>query len=262
MGFGQRGIRDEVKINRLPLRIPTRGLLVDLREESPSCPFYKGGASNGGILTQIHKLIQPQGKILMIPCRKMIPCRNMYSPLSLFSSALLLLSSISSASVDTKPQTLVVDTFSVTKRQQSTLWMEASRNDISMFSVKQENQNSFTRIFTKGGCTSLGKLFRFSAQQYPHLSWKWRINQLPDGGNETRKDKHDSGASVYIVFKGNFKLNNILKYVWSSSLQVGTVISSPYNKNAKIIVLRSGNEETGNGFRTCRHQSRLQASLR
>ena len=112
MGFGQRGIRDEVKINRLPLRIPTRGLLSRFKRRIPLLPLYKG-ASNRGFL-QIINSFNPKGKILMIPCRKMIPCRNMYSPLSLFSSALLLFS-ISSASVDTKPQTLVVDTFSVTK---------------------------------------------------------------------------------------------------------------------------------------------------
>ena len=74
------------------------------------------------------------------------------------------------------------------------------------------------------------------------------MHNLPEGGNETQRGKNDSGAAIYIIFKGNFRLNNILKYVWSSSLPIGTVTSSPYNKRAKVIVLKSGAGNVGKWF--------------
>ncbi len=172
--------------------------------------------------------------------------RLIYTKFSIRVMTLLSLFSFSTASVlEKKPQSLVIDTFTSYGNSKIPAGWRPSRNDTSMFSVRNEKQNFFTRIFTKGGCTSIGKLFRFSAREYPILTWKWRVNSLPEGAKEDKKDANDSGASVYIIFKGNFKLNNILKYVWSSTLPEGTVTGSPYNKNAKIIVLRSGGTDTG-----------------
>ena len=121
----------------------------------------------------------------------------------------------------------------------------ASRDDLSMYSFGKENDNTFIRITSKGDCTSIGKQFSCSIEKYPFLSWRWRVHQLPDGASELERKKNDSGAAIYVVFKGLFKLNPIIKYVWSSSLPIGTVAPSPYNKNAHIIVLQSGAKKLG-----------------
>lgn len=120
-----------------------------------------------------------------------------------------------------------------------------SRKDISMFSIQKEMDKEFLRIQTGGGCTSIGKQHNFSVEHYPFLSWKWRVHKLPSGGDETRRDKNDSGAGIYVIFKGKFKLNNIIKYVWSSTLPAGTITNSPYNNRTRIVVLRSGAEKKG-----------------
>jgi hypothetical protein len=96
-----------------------------------------------------------------------------------------------------------------------------------MFSIQKEMDEEFLRVKTEGGCTSIGKKHNFSVEHYPFLSWKWRVHQLPSGGDETKKNKNDSGAGVYVIFKGKFKSNNIIKYVWSSTLPPGTIINSP-----------------------------------
>lgn len=116
----------------------------------------------------------------------------------------------------------------------------ATRDDLSMFSFGKENDNTFIRITSKGDCTSIGKQFSCSIEKYPFLSWRWRVHKLPDGATELDRKKNDSGAAIYVVFKGLFKLNPIIKYVWSSSLPIGTITPSPYNKNTQIIVLQSG----------------------
>jgi hypothetical protein len=114
----------------------------------------------------------------------------------------------------------------------------ASRKDISMYSSVTEMGHHFLRVSTTGGCTSIGKQYHYSATDFPFLTWKWRIHKLPKGGNESIKDKNDSGAGIYVIFKGQLKMNTIIKYVWSSTLPKGAQTTSPYNSRTKIIVLR------------------------
>jgi hypothetical protein len=121
----------------------------------------------------------------------------------------------------------------------------ASRKDCSMFTIISESDDNFVRLNVQNKCTSFGKPVTFSTDSMPFLKWKWRVITLPEGGCENKKSKNDSGAGVYVVFKGAFKLNKIIKYVWSSTLPVGTTVASPYNSSTKIIVLQSGNENLG-----------------
>ena len=167
------------------------------------------------------------------------------------TAVLSLLSSVSyiSGSIEEGKKTnkLVVDTFSIKNEFEKKLppgWY-ASRKDISMYSLKKENGNSFVSVTTEGGCTSIGKQISYSAQEFPLLTWNWRVHKLPINARETLKDKNDSGAALYVIFKGKFKLNNILKYVWSSTLPEGATTESPYNRRAKIIVLKSGTKKAG-----------------
>jgi hypothetical protein len=122
---------------------------------------------------------------------------------------------------------------------------QASRKDCSMLTIIQDENERFVRLNTAGECTSFGKQVFFSPDSLPILGWKWRIHKLPEGGCERTRETNDSGAGVYVIFKGKFKFNKIIKYVWSSTLPVGTTIESPFNKNTKIVVLQSGNKKTG-----------------
>lgn len=121
----------------------------------------------------------------------------------------------------------------------------ASRKDRSMFNIISERDDFFVRLNVKNKCTSFGKPVTFSTDSLPFLKWKWRVIALPEGGCENKRGKNDSGAGVYVIFKGAFKLNKIIKYVWSSTLPVGTIVASPYNNNTKIVVLQSGKEHMG-----------------
>lgn len=167
--------------------------------------------------------------------------------LSLFSA----FSPILATEDEQKKTELIVEDFSSNDPSGKNLpsgWF-ASRKEISMFSMLRDGSEKFLRIQTKGGCTSIGKQQKFSVDQFPLLSWKWRIHKLPAAGNETQMKKNDSGAGVYVFFKGKFKLNNIIKYVWSSTLAAGTETCSPYNKRTRIIVLKSGAEKAGKWIR-------------
>ena len=141
----------------------------------------------------------------------------------------------------------VIDTFTncVSKGERVPCGWRATRSDVEMFSVLSDSGNSFVKIRTVGGNTTIGLNLTFDTEKYSYLCWRWRMHTLPLGGREDRKRLADSGAGVYVVFHDRFRMNRILKYVWSSTLPSGTVTVSPYNSRVKIVVLRSGSEESG-----------------
>jgi hypothetical protein len=146
----------------------------------------------------------------------------------------------------TDKDSIVIENFSPNPGKEKRIpkdW-KASRDDLSMFSFGNENGNFYTTVSSSNDCTSIGTIYPYSSEQFPILNWKWRVHKLPDGATELERRKNDSGAGIYVIFKGAFKLNNIIKYVWSSTLPIGTQTTSPYNKNTKIIVLQSGVDKT------------------
>ncbi len=83
--------------------------------------------------------------------------------------------------------------------------------------------------------------------QFPYLSWAWRVDQLPPKGDVRQKDTDDQAAQLYVVFPRFPAMvrSQIIGYVWDSTAPGGTVLNSPTNRMAKIIVLRSGTERLG-----------------
>jgi hypothetical protein len=122
---------------------------------------------------------------------------------------------------------------------------QASRKECSMFTLENDESGCYLRLTVDNQCTSIGKQVSYSTDTFPVLTWKWRVHNLPMGGCENKKETNDSGAGVYVIFKGKFKFNKIIKYIWSTTLPPGTVLVSPYNQNTKMIVLQSGSEKIG-----------------
>ena len=50
---------------------------------------------------------------------------------------------------------------------------------------------------------------------FHHVTWDWRADVLPRGGNECAKGKEDSAAVVYVTWKRGLRWYS-LKYVWSA----------------------------------------------
>lgn len=82
------------------------------------------------------------------------------------------------------------------------------------------------------------------ASQYPVISWEWNVRKFPKKSAPERlelKEQDDFAARVYVIFPAAFFLNSkVLEYVWAEYAKEGEIISSPYSKNIKLFVLRSG----------------------
>lgn len=142
----------------------------------------------------------------------------------------------------------------------------------SVYSIIEENGRKFLRASTQRGSSmvQIGKQVNennllsknkisWDIYTYPNLNWEWRVRTIPSGGNENQDRKNDSAASIYVVFQKvrvpfagwQYQPANWIKYVWSSTLPVGTVITRKFSRfgmslyEGKYIVVASGQKDLG-----------------
>ena len=115
--------------------------------------------------------------------------------------------------------------------------------------VKVEKIGEFfaVRLHSERASFSLHKDIDVDVNQYPYLSWAWRVDALPPRGDVRKKDTDDQAAQVYVVFPRFPAMlrSQIIGYIWDSTAPVNTVLTSPSNRMAKVIVLRSGSDRLG-----------------
>lgn len=69
-----------------------------------------------------------------------------------------------------------------------------------------------------------GNELDWNVRSHPRLQWRWKANHLPEGASE--RDKNDAGAALYVTFGTDWLGRpKSIKYTYSSSLPVGTVVS-------------------------------------
>ena len=145
-------------------------------------------------------------------------------------------------------------------------------NAASVYSIVEEDGRKFLKGSTVNArhMVQLGKLVNennligknrvnWDIFSYPYISWEWRVRILPTGGNESNAVTNDSAASIYVVFQKarvpfaswQYQPANWIKYIWSSTLPVGTVITRKISRfgmslyEGKYIVVASGDNNLG-----------------
>lgn len=114
-----------------------------------------------------------------------------------------------------------------------------------------EGDNYYLSAETQGGAVNFGREAKLryrgaeikaNLRLFQKLRWRWRVHRLPEGSDETDSDKNDSAAAVRLLFGTGAFSGKSLKYIWSATLPVGTVIES---NRQHVVVLRSGADELG-----------------
>jgi hypothetical protein len=109
----------------------------------------------------------------------------------------------------------------------------------TVYTVVAENGNHYLHAYADKQDVQIGISRAFQPKEFPALQWRWRAKQLPTGANEQVLKTNDSAAGVYVIFDSTI-VPRAIKYVWSSSLPVGTRFTSPVYWRSRIVVLQSG----------------------
>lgn len=119
------------------------------------------------------------------------------------------------------------------------------------YKIAKEGDNLYLAAQTKGEAVNFGReaKTKFRGREgkanlrlYKKLRWRWRVHSLPTGSDEREGDTNDSAAAVRLVFGTSVFSGKSLKYIWSETLPVGTIIKS---RGQYAVVLRSGKEDLG-----------------
>ncbi|HKM99569.1 MAG TPA: DUF3047 domain-containing protein [Candidatus Binataceae bacterium] len=127
--------------------------------------------------------------------------------------------------------------------------------DQGVAGIEQESGgNHFLRISTNGSFYSIGIDAPFNANQYPILSWRWRVDRLPEGADVPQRNGDDAVARVFVIFRNSSAEDpssvRKIEYVWDTTHPAGTVIPEPYSPaTVKAIVQESGSSKVGQWVR-------------
>jgi hypothetical protein len=108
--------------------------------------------------------------------------------------------------------------------------------------------NHFLRISTDGSFYSFGIDTPFDPEQYPILTWRWRVDRMPQRADISTRSGDDAAARLFVVFRdaADPAIKRKLEYVWDTTHAVGSIIPDPYSPDTtKAIVLESGSAKLG-----------------
>lgn len=128
-------------------------------------------------------------------------------------------------------------------------WDEKVFRGRASYNIENEKESSYVRASSDGSASALYYEIKLDARKkFPVIKWKWKAEEFPVKKFEESLDKEnedDFAARLYVIFPAVFITNSrVLEYVWAEKLPAGATGTSPYSRNIKLIVLRSGK---GNG---------------
>ena len=154
---------------------------------------------------------------------------------------------------------IVIEDFEFYSDNIFTNWKARKTGHEKIYKLLSLKGNRFLRASSFGDSIQIARKVEWSLRTHPVLSWKWRVLKKPEAGNEAIRGKNDSAAAIYVIFQRSkipflswkYQPVNVIKYVCSSSLPVGRVVSKDKIRlgqkiyEGKFIVLRSGLDEGG-----------------
>jgi hypothetical protein len=150
-------------------------------------------------------------------------------------------------------KTLLVKWFPFSEENSLREWEEKIFRGKVVYRVEQKQPLSYVRATSNKTASALYYKIKMDAKRKnPVISWKWNVDKFPEKkakeNIETEKED-DFAARVYVIFPAMFFTNSkVLEYIWAESLPEGAIGTSPYSKNIKLIVARSGENKSGKWF--------------
>ncbi|MDP1708035.1 MAG: DUF3047 domain-containing protein [Gammaproteobacteria bacterium] len=118
---------------------------------------------------------------------------------------------------------------------------------------------------SEAAASGLTRSVQIDPAKYPLLRWRWKIEHVIEAGDVTSKQGDDYAARIYVTFAyepDKVSLGRRLKYqaarilygdvpigainyIWDNKSPVGAILDNSYTDSVKMIVVQSGNEQSG-----------------
>ncbi|MBU4311699.1 MAG: DUF3047 domain-containing protein [Candidatus Omnitrophica bacterium] len=129
-------------------------------------------------------------------------------------------------------------------------WQEKVFKGKVLYAVEARREGGYLTARSEEACSGLFYRISFDPAELPMISWQWKVKEFPKKVTEGPVfsddkngwiEKDDYAARVYVIFPSlNFRRTRCIEYIWDQDLKEGTIMTSPYFKNIKLIVVESG----------------------
>ena len=117
------------------------------------------------------------------------------------------------------------------------------------------------KAVSRASASGLIRKVRVDPEKYPFIRWQWKVSNVYKNGDVTKKTGDDYPARIYITFEydpdrigllekikynlakqfyGEYPPSAAINYIWASHAPIGTIVSNPYSRRTKMIVVKSG----------------------
>jgi hypothetical protein len=122
-------------------------------------------------------------------------------------------------------------------------WELKERTGKADISIVRDGSLHALRLRSNDTSFSLQKPVDVNPRDYPLFTWKWKVTQIPEGGDFRKRTVDDQAAQLFLAFSNS----HIIVYIWDSSAPQGLTEDAwaPPFLTIKAVVVRSGLHETG-----------------
>ena len=125
-------------------------------------------------------------------------------------------------------------------------WSEKSFQGTTEYRIVEEEGQKV--LFARSENAASGLVFEtdYDPQQFPILSWRWKVSDTIRKGDSRSKSGDDYAARVYVVFPHwFFPKTKTLNYIWANQLPKNSSQLSVYTSNDMMIAVESGSAKAG-----------------
>jgi len=129
------------------------------------------------------------------------------------------------------------------------------------YTLVKEGETTVVKASASASASGLIRMTKIDPKEYPIVQWRWKVTNLLQKGDVTRKEGDDYPARIYIAFEydpkrlgffekakyqavrllyGEYPPLGAINYIWESRAPKGTVVPNPFTDRVKMIVVESG----------------------
>ncbi len=128
------------------------------------------------------------------------------------------------------------------------------------YSLVKNSGAVVVKAISVASASGLTRNVSIDPKQYPIIEWRWKVDNIIQKSDVTRKDGDDYAARIYITFAyepGKVSLGRKIKYkaaralfgdvpigalsyIWENKSEIGTLAPNPYTDFVRMIVVENG----------------------
>jgi hypothetical protein len=124
-------------------------------------------------------------------------------------------------------------------------WKKVEFEGETSHRILKEGSNAVLNASAQSSASGLAIKLNRVRPQSAILSWRWKIDRIPEGGSDDKIQTFDHTARVFVAFKTLVGPPRTINYVWANELVPGRTFHHPNSGRSRFIVLQSGNSGAG-----------------